>query len=213
MINNLTVLVGTCDSYSPIWENFIKCYEKYFPYSINTLFVGETKNIKNYNSYTPGKLPWGYRIKSSLELIQDDYILFILDDYFMSFDYGKERLNKYIEDMNKFSMNRLQISKSGSQIYLSYDDYYLKFHNSSPYSFSLQPSIWKKEWIYNNCYDHYTPWDFEIINSQKYYNQDISTYVDPSIWNSDIYFNAVRKGFIKSPGWEKFKNKENLQDF
>lgn len=212
MINNLAVLIGTCDLYSPLWKNFIKCYERYFPYKINTVFFGETLKVGSYNTYTPGNLPWGYRLKNSLELIKEDYILLLLDDYFMSFDYGEERLNKYLEDMNKFSMNRLQISKSKHQIYTSDNDYYLKLHNSSQYTFSLQPSIWKKEWIYFNCLDKYTPWDFELSNSQKHLNQDTLTYVDPEI-NFPVYFNAVRKGFVKSDGWQEFKHKENLEDF
>ncbi len=216
IMDNLTVLVGTCDKYSVLWKNFSKCYEKYFPYDVKTLFVGETIASSKYDTYLPGKSEgrpiWGKRIRDSLQFIQTDYLLFLLDDYFLHFDYTKDRLSQYVSDMDKYGMNRLQISRSSGQIYLGTNDTYLKFHPQSDYQFSLQPSIWRKDWIKVNCPDDFSPWDFEIKNNAKYMGVDTRTYLDPSI-NFPVYFNAVRSGFIKSDGWEEFRTREGLEDF
>lgn len=211
MINNLTVLVGTCDDYSPLWANFKKCFNKYFPYDVNLLFVGETKKVPGHATYLPGKLEWGSRVRNSLSLVKDDYVFFLLEDYFLSFDYGLDRINSYIKDMEEYSMNRLQISKSDFQTYIPQEKYW-KFANNSSYSFSMQPSIWRKDWIHDNCPDNFSPWNFECVNSDKYMGRDTKTYLDRSI-DFYVYFNAVRRGFKKSDGWESFRQREALEDF
>lgn len=212
MRDKLTVLVATCDQYQPLWKNFTKCYKKYFPYNIDTLFVGETMENPDYKTYIPGKKEWGERVQGALDLVKTPYVLFLLDDYFLSFDYGLDRLCRYVRDMDSYHMNRLQISRSSYQLYTGTNDIYLKFHPHSDYQFSLQPSIWRKDWILKNCPPNFTPWDFEIRNDAKYAGSDTSTYVDPAI-NFPVYFNAVRKGFIKSDGWDAFKLREGLEEF
>jgi len=212
IMDNLAVLVGTCDQYSTLWPNFIKCYEKYFPYNVPTIFAGETITVPKYETHLGGKEAWGKRIKGAVTKIKEDYIFFILEDYYLFFDYGEEQIKQYIKDMDKYDMNRLQISRSDFQSYIKTDSKYLKFHDNSEYSFSMQPSIWKRDWILETCDEEYSPWDFECKTTKKYRGQDIKTYIDPHI-NFDVYFNAVRCGFHKSPGWEQFREKELLDEF
>lgn len=212
MRDKLTVLVATCDQYQPLWKNFTKCYKKYFPYNIDTLFVGETIAHPEYITYLPGKEDWGKRVRESLAYVKTPYVLFLLDDYFLSFDYGLDRLCRYVRDMDSYGMNRLQISRSSYQTYIGTNDQYLKFHPHSDYQFSLQPSIWRKDWVLENCPPNFTPWDFEVRNSAKHSGFDTSTFIDPSI-NHPVYFNAVRKGFVKSEGWDQFKLREGLEEF
>lgn len=210
---NLTVLVGTCDAYSSLWDNFTKCYKKYWPYDTNIIFAGETKTHSEYNTCTPGaNLPWGQRIKKALEHVETDYVFFLLEDYFLSYQYPEDQIKTWLLDMDRMGMFKLQISRSCCQLYEGTNDRYLKFHPQSDYLFSMQPSIWHKAWISKNMPDHFSPHEFEVSNSQKYKNKQTEVYIDASI-NFPVYFNAVRKGFVKSEGWEDFKNKENLENF
>ena len=58
----------------------------------------------------------------------------------------------------------------------------------------------------------YSPADFEVKNTDKYKGHVINTYIDASI-NFPVYFNAVRRGFKKSEGWESFRLQQGLKEF
>ena len=73
---NLTTVVGTCDSYLDLINDFSTLYERYFEPNIETLIVSETEvlDIPKYNFITPGKKAWGERIlKAYLKLKRNMY--------------------------------------------------------------------------------------------------------------------------------------------
>jgi len=175
--------------------------------------VGETIKSKDFDTFTPGlNLSWGDRILQSLDIVETDYVFFILEDYYLCYHHPLEQMRQYLSDMDRMHMNRLQISMSSYQSYSVVENCkYWKFDKRSGYVFSMQPSIWKKEWIRQHMNPTFSPWEFEINNSQDITGKESHTYIDPSI-SSEVYFNAVRKGFKKSDGWTEFFQKEKLED-
>jgi hypothetical protein len=138
--------------------------------------------------------------------------LFLLEDYFLNYHYSSEDINNWIFDCKKHKINRLQISPSGHQIYKNVEN--MKYHQiseKSDYLISLQPSIWSKEFLLRTLIPYYSPWDFEILGSNMLKYHESNIFIDKSIPN--VYFNAVRRGKRKSPGWKDFFQKEALKDF
>ena len=77
----------------------------------------------------------------------------------------------------------------------------------------MQPSIWNVDYLKYVLLPEYSPWDFEINGSQKIAN-DLrchSIFIDSTM--QSVYFNAVRKGFIKNNNWDSFRTKHGLEDF
>jgi hypothetical protein len=210
---NLSVLIGTCDKYSSLWENFSICFNRYWQVDTNNIFVGETKEVPNFKTILCDvNRPWGERMRVGLEECSD-YIFFILDDYFLHKSFTFDQINTYLQDANTFNINRLQISPSSFQQYGQSDFCpYTSISDTSEYIISMQPSIWKKSFLKEILLKEYSPWDFEIIGSSVANNlRDNKVYIDQK---ADLcYFNAVRQGFKKSPGWEEFKIQEQLNDF
>jgi hypothetical protein len=217
---NISVIIGSCDSYEPLWKNFQICFNNTWSHSTSNFFITENKTVPLYTnqefiSVLSTKQNWGARMLDGINACKTKYIFFILEDYFFTYSYSAEQLEEYINIMNLNSIDRLQISPSGFQHYIKINnsEKYLKFSKNSLYSISMQPSIWNKEYLQYVLSPEYSPWDFEIIGSQKIsqdsYNHKI--FIDRSIPN--VYFNAVRKGFTKSVGWDTFKIEYNLEDF
>lgn len=214
---NLSVVVGTCDGYRSLWKNFQQCFNKYWDIDVDVVFVGETIEVPDY--FNVGKYRtilsrgnWGYRMLEGINSVESDYIFFILEDYYFQYRYSIENFNNWIKDMENYSIQRLQISPSGHQVYESGGDVpYIKISDRSNYLISMQPSIWDKSFLNRVLSPNHSPWDFEIIgsNSLKYGNNRI--YLDNRI--PSPYFNAVRKGMVKSSGWEDFRLRENLDNF
>ena len=216
-MNNLTVLIGTCDAYRSLWANFSVCFDRYWKHRTRNIFVGETISVPSYAGTTfetvlcgEGR-PWGQRMLEGIE-ISSDYIFFILDDYFFHYSYSAKQLSTYVEDMKLHKMNRLQISTSGHQKYVSLENInYDKIASNSNYLISMQPSIWSREFLLKVLVPDYSPWDFEMEGSRQLKHKEKNTYVDRSVPN--VYFNAVRRGFTKTVGWEDFRKQNKLKDF
>ena len=162
---DLSVIIGTCDSYSELWETFQICFNKYWKHDTENIFITEEKVVKNYTetnfkTFKAGKNQWGKRIIEGVNSCKNEYILFLLEDYFLNYHYSSEDINNWIFDCKKHKINRLQISPSGHQIYKNVEN--MKYHQiseKSDYLISLQPSIWSKEFLLRTLIPYYSPCD------------------------------------------------------
>lgn len=202
----ITLFVGTCDQYSVLWPNFTKCLEISGLDSLPTLMVGETIKHPSIPTATFNEpLPWGTRMSRALQGVDTQFVFFILEDYWMYMPHDNRWLVDRAEDMNRYRMNRLQLSISGGQKYESHDPSnkkYMKFSLNSQYKFSLQPALWRVDWL-RHYLEGKNPWEFEVDNSTAHLGKETHTYIDPSI-NYPTYFNAVRAGWKKSKGLDQF---------
>lgn len=208
---NLTLLVSSCDSYSPLWNNFFSLVDKYWVANCDKLFVTETNapECEGFDIHLAGKKPWGERILEALDIMDTDYVFFILEDYYLHYKYSEERLFVSMLMMDQLGIDRLQLSPSGHQSYMDKNRFGIaKFAKDSNYKISMQPSIWRKDFLKEVVKPHYSPWDFEVVGSFLLLNKDVPIYIDHSFDN--VYFNAVRKGMRKVDGVDKFLEKEGL---
>lgn len=195
----LTILVSTCDSYKDLWEPFYQCLTKYVLLNCDVVFVSESLKFNKFKTITPGFLPWGERNLIALESIETDYILWLLEDYFYIEPLRQIDVLKYLKFIIENDIDRLQISPDwhNEDIYSFINKKnqlplfkYSKVESSIPYSVSLQPSIWKKEYILQILKKDYSPWDLEVKGSIL--NKSEKVFIDSSI-TQHPYFNAVRK--------------------
>jgi len=221
---DLTVLIGTCDAYRVLWKNFSICFNKFWPHLTHNVVVGETQEMPLYTStfFTTllcgDGVSWAQRMRQGAELAHD-HIFFILEDYFLCYQYTKEQLNQYMSDMDKYNIDRLQIGPSDFQMYKE-DPLvpYQRLDSTSNYLICMQPSIWRKDFLLQALDPSYSPWEFELKGTKAVQASLPRIYYDSSLPftsrpGDNLYFNAVRKGFQKSEGWEDFREAHNLEDF
>jgi len=214
-MNNLSTLIGSCDKYSPLLKPFQICFNKYWSLNTKNVIVTETVDVPNYTDTNFEVIKsvgaWGSRMLKGLDSISTDYVYFILDDYFLEYKHPEGKIESYIELMEKHNIDRLQISPSSHQRYTDIvKDGLTKISTDSSYLISLQPSIWRKDFIYRTLLPSYDPWKYELIGSKMLLNQESQVYIDTSA--PTIYWNAMRKGMVRGPGWDIFFERENLED-
>lgn len=90
-VNNITILVGSCDQNEDTFQIFHHCMEKYWVHHPNIVYSTETiqnpyyKTIcKNYDIRS-----WTRRIRETVSEINSKYIMFMCDDIFLR-DYVEE---------------------------------------------------------------------------------------------------------------------------
>lgn len=213
--NNLTVLIGSCDAYSSIWKPFQICFDRYWKFDTKNYIVTEKLEVPNYTNtelitIKSEKSTWAKRMLDGISVANTEFIFFILEDYFFHYPYSYEKMSNWLMDMDKFEINRLQISPSEFQLYEEIENTpYHKLKTKSNYLISMQPSLWRKSFLMNVLKEEYSPWDFELKGSSLLKNKEHGIFIDRDIPN--VYFNAIRKGFKKSKGWDEFIKKEGLE--
>jgi hypothetical protein len=211
---NISVLIGTCDAYSPLWKNFDILFQKYWQLPTKNILVSETEVFSNnhYQTVTPGKKPWGERVLESLELIDTEYVFFILDDYYLTESFTQEFIDDHIKILEKHNAVKIMtdIDYGEPIYYLEHieEDLY-KFKMTSDYLNSIQPAIWKTSYLKQVLKPDYSPWDFEIKGND--FTKTLNPIILLKARPEHMYFNFVRIGGRISEGWEQLYIKENLQ--
>ena len=111
---DISVLIGACDKYSILWDNFVTLFNKYWEIDCNKIFVSENykKDYDGYNFHLPGNLNWSNRIISSLDNIKTEYVFFVLEDYYFTEVLSKEEIEFHLNFMKELSANKVIDRKS-----------------------------------------------------------------------------------------------------
>lgn len=211
---NVSVLIGSCDAYSPLWKNFDILFRRYWKLQTKNILVSETLTFENdlYRTILPGKLEWGQRMLLGLDEIDTEYTVFLLDDYYLTESFTLEFIEEHIKILESYNAQKIMMDIDyGAPVYslehLEEDLY--KFKIESDYLNSVQPSIWKTDYLKQVMKPHYSPWQFELDGNAftKTLNPTILLKARPE----HMYFNFVRIGGRVSEGWEQLYSKENLK--
>jgi hypothetical protein len=210
---NLTLVIGTCDSYLKYMPNCVKLLEKYFKLNIRKIIIGENEkiNFENYEWILPGYKSWGRRMKTGIKTVETDYIFFILDDYYLSQRLTPEFMSWIICFMDRELANKVTMTNVPDWVNYRYSETIDTIHRSDPSSdwlASMQPAIWRTSHVLNLIEDNFSPWDIEILGSEKLRYKEKNHFVIEL--KNPIYFNIARSGNCLSPGHEDFLNREGL---
>jgi len=212
---NITVLIGSCDAYSPLWKNFDVLFQRYWQLSTKNILVSETKKIESphYITITPGIKPWGYRVLKGLEQVTTEYTFFILDDYYLTEPFTSALIDEHISILEMFEAVKIMLDIDYKEPIYKLDhikDNLYKFNMKSDYLNSVQPAIWKTNYLKKVLQPEFSPWDFEVYGNE--YTRSLNPLILLNARPVHMYFNLVRQGAgILSPGWLELFKKENLK--
>lgn len=189
--NKFSVIILSCDNYFSLIPNFLKLYNKNFPYDdLDVYIVSESSEIAGFENYKFVKKSnkfWSKRLKETLVDIKTEYVLIFNDDYWIFkeinqnligelFDFVLEKkvdFVDYIEDPNltdKYNLSKINNHSS------------LDFYRLTPnkkYAYIVNAHyIYKREFLINILQENESPWEFENFASfrvkkiftKKYYN-------------------------------------------
>lgn len=210
---NVSVLIGSCDAYSPLWPHFDTLFRRYWKLDTKNVLVSETLTFDNdlYQTALPGKLQWGERMLLALNEIDTEYTVFLLEDYFFTEPITQEFIDDHIRILESYNAQKIMIDINAGEPFYTLehlqDDLY-KFKLSSDHLNSIQPSVWKTEYLKQVLKPEYSPWQFEVDGNA--FTQTLNPTIILKARSKPVYFNFVRVGGRVSEGWEEICRRENL---
>lgn len=166
MNNDLALLIMTCDDYKDLWDPYITLYKKYWKHpTINAYFCSDTlgSGYKGFIDIPVGKhVEWSARLRYALNQIKEDYVLLVLDDYYITKPVQEAKLLELVEVMKKFNAASFRVfpSPPPNKELEGYPEYGIN-EKGQQYRCSTQATIWKKEVLDNLIDDAENIWKFE----------------------------------------------------
>ncbi len=182
------ILINTTDSFEDAWVPFFKLFEKYWHNCTQKIYLNTEKKhfsypsldiipIKNSINLVNDSLTWSECLIKALDYIEEDYVLYMQEDYFLR-DYVDDKLiNELFELMCYEDLDCIHLTDQSTpgpfnkQIY----DKLWEIKKNAEYRISCQAALWKKSDLKSHIKKHESPWYFEIYGSKrsKKYNHKI----------------------------------------
>lgn len=207
--NNCTLLVNGYDKGEDLWDPFftllkINWPNLPFPIVLNTeskSYKYEGLEIKTFSLFKEGQnIAWAKRLKETLKRINTDYILFMLDDFWLYEKVNSKIVFEALEIMenNPDISNICLYNTSGTNIDDKRFKNYIKKDKKSNYKLSTQAGIWNRKKLISYLRSHESAWDWELF-------ANIRTFKIPD--NFYCIKSDVEAPFSYHRGWVVYRGK------
>lgn len=153
---NYSIIISTCDKFSDLWDANIALLEKnWSDRGVETYLVTDKPSDRNFENVKIIAAGEGTeiteRIKTALQFIKTDYIVFLLDDYFLTDPINSEKIDNYVEVMQKENIDYLRLytfinAKYNNVKFGGYDDIY-RVTTEARYNINLYPCIFSHNFL------------------------------------------------------------------
>ncbi len=208
----ISILVSTCDSYHDVLDLFFAAFKENWPNChFDILINGETKKYEMSDStykienYLSNDNRWGARLLSSLNKIEDEFVITLLDDYILESPLDNEKLKNafsLLQDDTSVSCIYLYYLSSLDMIHSNIDQYY-EVSNKSLYKVNTLPAIWRRKDLINILEDQDDPWAWEAFSMYRIKAKNIKIYSVPANENNVYNYSAITGGAVYRGKWVK----------
>lgn len=209
----MKILVCSCDKNEDIFYIFYHCMEKYWKNHPEIIYA--TESIKNpYYKTISYNIPlenWTTRIRKTLQEINDDKILLMIDDCFIRNNVDEKRI-EYIKDKltGNIAMFNFEKSFDVNDEKTDIEGFKKRKHGSS-YEVSLLCGLWQKEKLIKILERNTNPWEIEL--KQKNYGFDF--YINSEDYIIDWGYKTFKPAGLFKGKWCKevvpFLEKEGIK--
>jgi len=159
------ILVVSCDKYRDLWTPFFALFERYWPDCGMPVYLGTNCARFDHAAVTTLNAgddeAWSRRLRYYLENLSTDYVLVLLEDFF---------LDQAVSNGDVAEQIKLLRTRNGICIRLFPNppaDYADVLHARAAFRVSLQAAIWNRRRLLELLVDEESPWDFELRGSQR----------------------------------------------
>lgn len=170
MNDKIAILVNSCDLYEDAWEPFFKLFKIQWPdcpcnIYLNTENKDYTCDFLNVKTIkTSDTAPWTARIKAALDEIDSDYILFMLEDFFLLEQVNSSKFDAIMSEIKKDSnVGFIFFSPRGVKYDIEYKvgTVFTDVSKFADYRVNACLGLWRKDFLLQMLYLDGNPWEFE----------------------------------------------------
>lgn len=165
----VTLLVNSCDAYADLWLPFFTLLKKYFaPLEMRVLLNTETKDfhmdgltIEPVHSQAK---TYGGRMRDALAQVDTEYVLLMLDDFFLRQPVRQDRLQDIITWMDQdpaIVYFNCDATESVKDLEVGKYPGYKRLPAGTRFTLNLQAAVWRTQRLRDYWRWDVSPWEWE----------------------------------------------------
>lgn len=166
----LTVLVNSCDAYEDLWMPFFTLLKKYGNLSgVQILLNTESRffsmeGLEIECIHTPAGEKYGKRILNALSHVKTEYVLMMLDDFFLRRPLVTDEIEKILGWMDA-DKQVVCFNSEKVNCYAPYEKEkypgYIRIPPANSYACNMQAAIWRTDALKRYWRPDVSPWEWE----------------------------------------------------
>jgi len=181
----ITLIVASCDGFSDCWEPFFSLLHKYWPNCSYPIILGTQSKAFAYPGLAivssqimkhrfTGELSWSERLLFCLELVESEFVLVMLDDYFISGRVDNEIIERCVQVMRENRYSHITLTEHGlARPARACDNpLLLKIESRAKYRVSTAPALWRVDSLRSYLRLNENIWQFEVFGSRRSWRRE-----------------------------------------
>lgn len=177
MSSKFSILVSSCDAYEDCWNPFFTLFNQYWPQcEVPIVLNTETKSFTypglDIVCPTPCKTDkrryaWGERLLKSLDFIESEIVLLMLDDFFIKSPVQVDRIYELVDLMYRDNLSHILLTNASGPNRRSSYPLLLEREQHAAYRLCLQIGLWRKSRLRFYIRGHENSWLTEIWGTKR----------------------------------------------
>lgn len=215
MDREFSIIISTCDKFSDLWEANVQLLNKnWADRNVETFLVTDVFTNREFNNITVVAAGEGTEITERLAkvmpFIKTKYILFTLDDYFLTEKISTQHILEDIQIMEKHELDYLSLfvmtmrslrNRKAEEIE---DKIFLLNNYAGDYIISLYAGIWNKNFMENTLQKKLNAWQYEVALTRM--AREMNAKCADSRRGEFPILDVIRKGKILTRAYKYFEN-------
>ena len=173
MENKFSIIISTCDKFSDLWDaHILLLNQNWADRNVETFLVTDKPTDRTFENVTVVAAGEGTeiteRLKTVMPLIKTEYVLFTLDDYFLTERISTQAINEDIQIMEKHQIDYLRLfvmtmkSLRNRKAEGLEPGIFLLDNHAGDYIVSLYAGIWRKDFMEKTLTKTLNAWQYEV---------------------------------------------------
>ena len=166
----LTILVCSCDKYEDLWNPFFTLLKKYCSlHNVRILLNTESlcfsfDNLHVECIHSPGEKRYGQRMLNALAQVKTEYMLLLMDDFFLREPVDLNMIDQIIEWMEsdrKIACFNFEATKAYSDWECDVYPGFRRLPPGNKFTLNMQAAIWRTSCLQKYWRPDVSPWEWE----------------------------------------------------
>lgn len=179
MSSKIPLIVSSCDKCSDLWQPFFTLVKKYwtgFDKKVYLCTDSKTFEYEGIELECPLRMPqgstWSENLMALLKQVKEEYVLFMLDDFWLKTKIDIAQLNRCEEIMNSdptvgFICLVHQLEPSADNPVSTKYPFFIEYGRKTPYRVTTQAGLWRRDYLLSLLRKHESAWWFEMFGSKR----------------------------------------------
>lgn len=205
-MDDIAVLVVSCDKYSDLWPSFFTLFRRFWPDCPFKVYL-----LTNNGDFVfPGvsiikvgnDISWSDNIKAGIRQLREKYVLMFLDDFFILKSVNTNAIRLICNEFVRIEGSYLRLNPT-VKADMKYNQYFGIVSKGTIYRTSTILSLWNKDSLYDLLRSGESAWDFEISGSVR---SDAYSGFYATLEDCFSVINGVIKGKWERNAYRKIKS-------